>query len=81
MSALSQHEEETESSSDAVDEPIGSGRTISIARILVGTTLATGAALLSVFVGIPILAATAAGAVVGGATVAVLAAQQAPLRR
>jgi hypothetical protein len=53
---------------------------IHIGRIVIGTGVATLAAFAAMTVGIPVLAATAIGAGVGGGAVAALAAHAAPLR-
>ena len=55
--------------------------TFSLGRIVIGTGVATGAALLAIVGGLPVIAATAIGAGVGGGAVAMMMALRAPLRR
>lgn len=92
MTTLSHHDDDTESRQRGATRPIAAPQPattpavqppsgVSLTRVLVGTTVATGAGILGVIVGLPLIAATAAGAVVGSAAVAVLSAQHAPVRR
>jgi hypothetical protein len=55
--------------------------TLNIGRIVIGTGVAAGAALLGIYVGLPVIAATAVGAGIGGGAVAMMIANGAPLRR
>ncbi|HEY0370614.1 MAG TPA: hypothetical protein VGD79_01355 [Thermoanaerobaculia bacterium] len=84
MSAITQVDEDTEVQRVEVEERTAAPNrpSFSLGRVVVGTGLATGAALLATFVGgLPVIAATAVGAGVGGGAVAMMAALRAPLRR
>ncbi len=81
MSAVTQTREDSEpvESEEIVAESVRPS--FSGGRVVLGAGVATGAALIAIAVGLPVIGATALGAGIGGGVVAMMAALRAPQRR